>query len=128
MTERAVLKRVLKSSGIRSLIGLLAGAALIAALTACTESPDLEKQPQSVVPAPGVDASIKPAALVNPVMEYLDYSPAPTDLVLSRQAYIDKLYGFWLGQCIANWTGLVTIASSSGLSNWGGTGAELVSC
>jgi hypothetical protein len=28
--------------------------------------------------------------------------------VLSRLEYRDKLYGFWLGQCIANWTGLVT--------------------
>ena len=29
-------------------------------------------------------------------------------LVLSRSEYKEKLYGFWLGQCIANWTGLVT--------------------
>lgn len=29
-------------------------------------------------------------------------------IVISRQAYKDQLYGFWLGQCIANWTGLVT--------------------
>lgn len=27
---------------------------------------------------------------------------------ISRAAYRDSLYGFWLGQCIANWTGLVT--------------------
>lgn len=27
---------------------------------------------------------------------------------ISRDAYEDSLYGFWLGQCIANWTGLVT--------------------
>lgn len=30
------------------------------------------------------------------------------ELVLSRTEYKDRLYGFWLGQCIANWTGLVT--------------------
>lgn len=30
------------------------------------------------------------------------------DFVISRYEYHDKLYGFWLGQCIANWTGLVT--------------------
>lgn len=30
------------------------------------------------------------------------------DLVISRADYQDKLYGFWLGQNIANWTGLVT--------------------
>jgi hypothetical protein len=27
---------------------------------------------------------------------------------ISRTAYAEKLEGFWLGQCIANWTGLVT--------------------
>ena len=27
---------------------------------------------------------------------------------ISRDDYINQLYGFWLGQCIANWTGLVT--------------------
>lgn len=30
------------------------------------------------------------------------------DKVISRAEYRDKLYGFWLGECIANWTGLVT--------------------
>jgi hypothetical protein len=30
------------------------------------------------------------------------------NLVLSREKYTDQLKGFWLGQCIANWTGLVT--------------------
>lgn len=29
-------------------------------------------------------------------------------ITLSRAQYKDQLYGFWLGQCIANWTGLVT--------------------
>lgn len=29
-------------------------------------------------------------------------------LTLSRTEYRDRLYGFWLGQSIANWTGLVT--------------------
>ena len=27
---------------------------------------------------------------------------------ISRDTYKDQLHGFWLGQCIANWTGLVT--------------------
>ena len=27
---------------------------------------------------------------------------------ISRKEYQQKLYGFWLGECIANWTGLVT--------------------
>ncbi|MEO0570591.1 MAG: ADP-ribosylglycohydrolase family protein [Bacteroidota bacterium] len=29
-------------------------------------------------------------------------------LTISKDAYAKQLYGFWLGQCIANWTGLVT--------------------
>ena len=29
-------------------------------------------------------------------------------LTVSRSAYQEKLHGFWLGQCIANWTGIVT--------------------
>lgn len=29
-------------------------------------------------------------------------------IVISRDQYRDQLYGFWLGECIANWTGLVT--------------------
>lgn len=29
-------------------------------------------------------------------------------IIISRDKYYDQLYGFWLGQCIANWTGLVT--------------------
>ena len=37
---------------------------------------------------------------------------APVDsadvIILSRSDYADRLEGFWLGQSIANWTGLVT--------------------
>ncbi len=29
-------------------------------------------------------------------------------LTISRDTYSNQLHGFWLGQCIANWTGLVT--------------------
>jgi hypothetical protein len=41
-------------------------------------------------------------------LEYKSYSPAPSDTKIDRAKYIDKLHGFWLGQCIANWTGLIT--------------------
>ena len=27
---------------------------------------------------------------------------------ISKEKYADQLYGFWLGQLIANWTGLIT--------------------
>jgi len=39
---------------------------------------------------------------------YKSYTPDPTDKIILRSVYTNQLYGFWLGQCIANWTGLVT--------------------
>lgn len=33
---------------------------------------------------------------------------ATSAYVISRSEYAEKMYGFWLGQSIANWTGLVT--------------------
>ena len=44
----------------------------------------------------------------DPNLNYNNYTPKPFDLIISRSDYASKLYGFWLGQCIANWTGLVT--------------------
>lgn len=35
-------------------------------------------------------------------------SISSTNIEISRSDYANKLHGFWLGQCIANWTGLVT--------------------
>ncbi|SOE23701.1 ADP-ribosylglycohydrolase [Spirosomataceae bacterium TFI 002] len=46
--------------------------------------------------------------LQDSTITYASYDPKPTDQVISRAEYADKLYGFWLAQCIANWTGLVT--------------------
>lgn len=44
----------------------------------------------------------------DPVLAAKSYVPQAGDRVISRSDYHDQLYGFWLGQCIANWTGLVT--------------------
>ena len=41
-------------------------------------------------------------------LNYPDYSRKSGDLVISRSAYAEKFEGFWLGECIANWTGLRT--------------------
>ncbi len=30
------------------------------------------------------------------------------EITVSRADYLEKLQGFWLGQCIANWTGIIT--------------------
>ena len=46
--------------------------------------------------------------LTDPELEYPAYTPKPTDLILSRSKYMKQLQGFWLTQCIANWTGLIT--------------------
>ena len=46
--------------------------------------------------------------LADPELEYPAYTPKTTDLILSRSKYMDQLEGFWLTQCIANWTGLIT--------------------
>ena len=42
------------------------------------------------------------------VVEVEGYIIKDTDFVISRTDYINKLEGFWLAQCIANMTGLVT--------------------
>ena len=45
---------------------------------------------------------------VDSTLVYKKYSPKYSDNIISRADYKNNLYGFWLGQCIANWTGLVT--------------------
>jgi hypothetical protein len=44
----------------------------------------------------------------NPDLVYTSYKPGKPVTVISREDYYPKLQGFWLGTCIANWTGLVT--------------------
>ena len=89
--------------GIVTVVGVSLAASLI--MSGCDRQFN-QSEPQAE--NPGVVPADDGASLVNPSMEYLPYTPSPDDLVISRQAYIDKLYGFWLGQCIANWTGLIT--------------------
>ena len=50
-------------------------------------------------------AAAEPSALTSTVSP--DNSNAEV-ISISRDSYREKLHGFWLGQCIANWTGLVT--------------------
>lgn len=61
-------------------------------------------------------------AMVDSQLVYTDYSPGTTDFKLSRKDYADKLYGFWLAQCIANWTGLVTEMDKIGIATKDGKG------
>ena len=46
--------------------------------------------------------------LIDTNFVYNKYTPDSSDKIISRSEYANQLYGFWLGQCIANWTGLVT--------------------
>ncbi len=66
----------------------------------------------------GQDNHLRDSLLV-----YQPYTPQPGDRVLSRTEYADKLYGFWLGQCIANWTGLITEMDKIGGEGKDGRGA-----
>ncbi len=52
--------------------------------------------------------SINNNQLIDTSIIYINYTPNATDKIILRSDYANKLYGFWLGQCIANWTGLVT--------------------
>lgn len=47
-------------------------------------------------------------AVKNPNLPYPYHTPKATDITINRAAYAEKLQGFWLATCIANWTGLVT--------------------
>ena len=37
------------------------------------------------------------------------------EMVIDKNQYRDQLEGFWLGQCIANWTGLITEGDKIGI-------------
>ncbi len=70
-------------------------------LTACQflDKSDLtEPKPKQTLSSAQVQHAINMAKVMQPKNE----------IVISRRQYLDKLYGFWLGQSIANWTGLVT--------------------
>ncbi len=55
---------------------------------------------------PGAKVSLGPYK--DATIVYKPNSHKPGNLLISRANYYNKLYGFWLGECIANWTGLVT--------------------
>ncbi|MFX0555649.1 ADP-ribosylglycohydrolase family protein [Maribacter sp. CXY002] len=69
------------------------------------------------------DIGVSSESMKDSTLVYNQYTPKSTDLVISRRAYKDKLYGFWLGQCIANWTGLITEMDKIGIPTAEGKGA-----
>ncbi|TFV95796.1 ADP-ribosylglycohydrolase family protein [Algoriphagus kandeliae] len=68
----------------------------------------LKKYPICLLGATLFACSSEPQPEKNPNLEYVSFEPKATDLPLDRGQYYSKLQGFWLGTCIANWTGLVT--------------------
>lgn len=63
------------------------------------------------------------SSILDPRLNYKEYIPTGNELIISRKAYADKLYGFWLAQCIANWTGLITEMDKIGGEGKDGKGA-----
>jgi hypothetical protein len=68
-------------------------------------------------------AEIKHSVIKDSLLNYIPYQVKSTDVEISRFNYKNKLYGFWLGQCIANWTGLITEMDKIGIPNSEGKGA-----
>ncbi len=64
--------------------------------------------PLVALPAPAAPEAPVPRLPADPGLTYHPVRPTPGARVISRTAYWEQLQGFWLGQCIANWTGLVT--------------------
>lgn len=62
----------------------------------------------ALVLAGGAGATPDQAPPADPALTYHAGKARPGDRKISRAAYLNQLQGFWLGQCIANWTGLVT--------------------
>ena len=82
--------------------------ATVFAMAGCKQSSNQEHTVADTTDAVHSSENINHTSPTNPLMEYLPHSPQVSDLAISREDYLNKLYGFWLGQCIANWTGLVT--------------------
>lgn len=57
------------------------------------------------------------------LLTYQAYTASASSLTISRADYREKLHGFWLGQCIANWTGLITEMDKIGGEGVNGRGA-----
>lgn len=76
----------------------------IAALSGCQKATSPSEE--GVIGQP--DSAVETVMLYDPELNYRSYIPKPSDRIISRSQYIERMQGFWLGQSIANWTGLVT--------------------
>jgi hypothetical protein len=62
----------------------------------------------TVIGSNTIEAQSTPKTVSDPDLTYKNYKPKKNDRIISRSDYLNKMQGFWLGECIANWTGLVT--------------------
>jgi hypothetical protein len=92
----------------RNISSLLGGVFLYFSLVSCTYLINDEQSTESSRAASSANFQQGSEALFDAELIYPAYQVKPTDIVLSRAHYVDKLYGFWLAQNIANWTGLIT--------------------
>jgi hypothetical protein len=95
---------------MRSILPILALLLSGTFIFSCKEQPDSSK-------------SIIKNTMVDSQLVYRPYIQKPGDMQLSRADYADRLYGFWLAQCIANWTGLITEMDKIGIPTKEGKGA-----
>lgn len=71
------------------------------------------------------NASFQPSSgtVYDTALVYQDFKPMKNARLISREKYHDQLHGFWLGECIANWTGLITEMDKIGGEGKDGRGA-----
>ena len=95
-------KKDMKNSRLMFLIISVAFTALV--LEACSKDSDDNLERTNNTNTILTDTIV----LYDSELDYKEYTPKSTDRIVSRTDYVNKLYGFWLGECIANWTGLIT--------------------
>ena len=67
--------------------------------------------------------SVTLVALISCSSESEELKKTNEEIVISRSDYAERLQGFWLAQCIANWTGLITEMDKIGGDGLDGKGA-----
>ena len=67
--------------------------------------------------------SVTLVALIGCSSESEELKKTNEEIVISRYDYAERLQGFWLAQCIANWTGLITEMDKIGGDGLDGKGA-----
>ena len=80
------MSQIIHVHQIEKWVSILTAALIILFFSSCRTEEKQESEPRT----PSNE-------LVDPHLEYKQYSPDPSDLVISRSDYRDKLYGFWLG-------------------------------